>query len=249
MPSPSARRVFLGLLAINASVVGAKLLVATASGSLAILGSALDSAVDALNNVLALIVVRVAAKEPDEDHPYGHGKFETLGALGIVGFLSITCFELIRGAVNELLQGPHPVGVTDFQLVVLVLTLGVNVVIAWYENRRGRELRSELLVADAAHTRVDALITVGVLTGVLFARQGWWWADPAVAIAVALVIVLVAYRILVRTVPVLVDQRALPTGEIRQTAETVPGVKSAYGIRSRGPSDLRYAEVTIAGDP
>jgi len=191
----------------------------------------------------------VAAKEPDEDHPYGHGKFETLGALAIVGFLSITCFELIRGAVNELLQGAHPVGVTDSQLAVLVLTLGVNVVIAWYENRRGRELRSELLVADAAHTRADALITVGVLAGVLFARQGWWWIDPVVAIAVALVIVLVAYRILVRTVPVLVDQRALPTGEIRQTAETVPGVKSAYGIRSRGPSDLRYAEVTIAVDP
>ena len=242
------RRVFLGLLVANLIVVGAKSFVGLKSGSLAILGSALDSSVDALNNVLALIVVRVAAKEPDEDHPYGHGKFETLGALGIVGFLSITCFELIRGAVNELLQGPHPVGVTDFQLAVLVLTLGVNVVIAWYENRRGRELRSELLVADAAHTRVDALITVGVLTGVLFARQGWWWADPAVAIVVALLIVLVAYRILVRTVPVLVDQRALPTHEIQKTAERVPGVKSAYGIRSRGPSDLRYAEVTIGVD-
>ena len=243
------RRVFIGLLVANLAVVAAKSLVGLRAGSLAILGSALDSSVDALNNVLALIVVRVAAKEPDEDHPYGHGKFETLGALAIVGFLSITCFELIRGAVNELLQGAHPVGVTDSQLAVLVLTLGVNVVIAWYENRRGRELRSELLVADAAHTRADALITVAVLAGVLFARQGWWWIDPVVAIAVALVIVLVAYRILVRTVPVLVDQRALPTGEIRQTAETVPGVKSAYGIRSRGPSDLRYAEVTIAVDP
>ncbi len=243
------RRVFIGLLVANLAVVAAKSLVGLRAGSLAILGSALDSSVDALNNVLALIVVRVAAKEPDEDHPYGHGKFETLGALAIVGFLSITCFELIRGAVNELLQGAHPVGVTDSQLAVLVLTLGVNVVIAWYENRRGRELRSELLVADAAHTRADVLITIGVLAGVLFARQGWWWIDPVVAIAVALVIVLVAYRILVRTVPVLVDQRALPTGEIRQTAETVPGVKSAYGIRSRGPSDLRYAEVTIAVDP
>jgi len=243
------RRVFIGLLVANLAVVAAKSFVGLRAGSLAILGSALDSSVDALNNVLALIVVRVAAKEPDEDHPYGHGKFETLGALAIVGFLSITCFELIRGAVNELLQGAHPVGVTDSQLAVLVLTLGVNVVIAWYENRRGRELRSELLIADAAHTRADVLITVGVLAGVLFARQGWWWIDPVVAIAVALVIVQVAYRILVRTVPVLVDQRALPTGEIRQTAETVPGVKSAYGIRSRGPSDLRYAEVTIAVDP
>src|SRR5207244_12133908 len=158
---------------------GSKSFVGLRSGSLAILGSALDSSVDALNNVLALIVVRVAAKEPDEDHPYGHGKFETLGALGIVGFLSITCFELIRGAVNELLQGPHPVGVTDFQLVVLVLTLGVNVVIAWYENRRGRERRGEVLVAHAARPRVDARVTVGVFTGVRFARARGCGRAPA----------------------------------------------------------------------
>src|SRR5881409_795286 len=248
MPSPSARRVFLGLLAINASVVGAKLLVATASGSLAILGSALDSAVDALNNVLALIVVRVAAKAPDEDHPYGHGKFETLGALGIVGFLSITCFELVRRAVNDLTSGTRRVTVSDGQLAVLALALAVNVLIAWYEKRRGAELGSELLLADAAHTRADALITVGVVAGVLFARQGLWWIDPTIAIVVAFVIVWVAYRIVVRTVPVLVDQRAIPTGHIQETAQAVSGVKSAYGIRSRGPSDLRYAEVTIAVD-
>jgi cation diffusion facilitator family transporter len=245
------RRVFIGLLVANLLVVGAKLAVGLRAGSLAILGSALDSSVDVLNNALALIVVRVAAKAPDEDHPYGHGKFETLGALAIVGFLAITCFELIRGAVNELLQGGHRVGVTDGQLALLVLTLGVNVVLAWYENRRGLELRSELLIADAAHTRTDVLITVGVLSGVLFARQGSWWVDPALAVVVALLIVLVAYRILVRTVPVLVDERALPTREIQETAEAVPGVKSAYGIRSRGsrgPVDRRYAEVTIAVD-
>src|SRR5204863_443202 len=82
------------------AVVGVKLAVGLSSGSLAVLGGAVDSCVDALNNVLALIVVRVAAKEPDEDHPYGHGKFETLGALAIVGFLSITCFELVREGVN-----------------------------------------------------------------------------------------------------------------------------------------------------
>jgi cation diffusion facilitator family transporter len=245
------RRVFFGLLVANLLVVGAKLAVGLRAGSLAILGSALDSSVDVLNNALALIVVRVAAKAPDEDHPYGHGKFETLGALAIVGFLAITCFELMRGAVKELLEGGHAVAVTDAQLALLVLTLGLNVVLAWYENRRGLELRSELLIADAAHTRTDVLITVGVLSGVLFARQGWWWVDPALAVVVALLIVLVAYRILVRTVPVLVDERALPTREIQETAEAVPGVKSAYGIRSRGsrgPVDRRYAEVTIAVD-
>jgi len=103
-------------------------------------------------------------------------------------------------------------------------------------------------VADAAHTRADVFITVGVVVGVLLTRRGWWWIDPAIAIVIALVIVFVAYRILARTVPVLVDERALPTGDIQQTAQAVPGVKGAYGIRSRGPSDLRYAEVTIAVD-
>jgi cation diffusion facilitator family transporter len=249
MPAPAlVRRVLLGLLAANLVVVGAKIAVGVTSGSLAVLGSAVDSTVDALNNVLALFVVRVAAKEPDEDHPYGHGKFETVGALGIVGFLSVTCFELVRGAVNDLTSGTRRVTVSDLQLVVLVATLAVNVLIAWYENRRGTELGSELLVADAAHTRADVFITAGVVVGVLFARQGLWWIDPAIAIVVALVIVLVAYQIVVRTVPVLVDQRAIPTERIQRTAQAVPGVRSAYAIRSRGPSHLRYAEVTIAVD-
>src|SRR6058998_1407160 len=159
MPASAlVRRVVLGLLAANLVVVGAKLAVGLASGSLAVLGSAVDSAVDALNNVLALFVVRVASKEPDEDHPYGHGKFETLGALGIVGFLSITCFELVRGAVNHLITGTHRVDINDLQLAVLVLTLGANIVITRYEHRRGVELGSELLVVDAAHTRADVFI-------------------------------------------------------------------------------------------
>src|SRR5438309_5829051 len=190
MPASAlVRRVFVGLLVANLAVVGVKLWVGFESGSLAILGGAVDSCVDALNNVLALIVIRVAAKEPDEDHPYGHGKFETLGALAIVGFLSITCFELVRGAVNHLVSGTHRVEVSDWQLTLLVLTLGVNVLITWYEHRRGTELGSELLVADAAHTRADVFVTVGVVVSVLLMRQGWWWADSAVAIVVALVIV------------------------------------------------------------
>jgi cation diffusion facilitator family transporter len=240
--------VLLGLLAANLAVVAAKLIVALASGSLAVLGSAVDSGMDALSNLLGLTVVRVAAKEPDEDHPYGHSKFETLGALAIVGFLSISCFELVRGAVHHLTGGAHQVAITDVQVALLVVTLGGNVLIAWYEQRRGLELGSALLIADAAHTRVDVFVSVGVLVAVLLARFGWWWIDPVIAIAVAVVIMLVAYRILARTVPVLVDQRAIPTRDIQNTAQGVPGVKSAYGIRSRGPSDLRYAEVTIAVD-
>src|SRR5947207_2813878 len=104
-------------------------------------------------------------------------------------------------------------------------------------------------VADAAHTRTDVFITIGVLIGVLFSRRGAAWVDPAIAIVIALLIVRVAYQILSRAVPVLVDERAIPAPTIRQTAQAVEGVKDAYGIRSRGGNaGVRYAEVTIAVD-
>src|SRR5207245_10656010 len=107
------------------------------------------------------------------------------------------------------------------QLAILVLTLAVNVCIAWYERRRGGELRSELLLADAAHTRTDVYVTTGVLTGVLLARHGWWWADPAVAVAVALLILWAAYRILACAVTVLVELRSIPTYAILGTTRWV----------------------------
>lgn len=250
MTSAAVRRVLIGILGANLVVVAAKVIIGVVSGSLAVLGDALHSSVDSLYNVLGLIVIRVAARAPDEDHPYGHGKFETLGTLAIVVFLSITCFELVRNAVHKLVSGGHAVAVTDRGLVVLLATLGVNVLVAWYENRRGHELSSELLIADAAHTRTDVFITIGVLIGVLFARGGAAWVDPVVAIVVAALIVRVAYQIFARTVPVLVDERAIPERAIRQTAQGVDGVKSAYGIRSRGgrAAGVRYAEVTIAVD-
>ena len=254
MSSAAVRRVIVAMLGANLVVVAAKIFIGVVSGSLAVLGDALHSSVDALYNVVGLVVIRVAARAPDEDHPYGHGKFETLGALAIVVFLSITCFELVRNAVQKLMSGGHAVTVTDLGLVVLLATLAINVLVAWYENRRGHELASELLIADAAHTRTDVFITIGVLIGVLFGRGGALWVDPVVAIVVAALIVRVAYQILQRTVPVLVDERAIPERTIRQMAQGVEGVKRAYGIRSRGGhgvgpgAGVRYAEVTIAVD-
>jgi len=247
--SRAVRRVLGGLLVANIAVVVAKTAIGMLAGSLAVIGDAVHSSVDAVYNVLGLVVVRVAARAPDEDHPYGHGKFETLGALAIVVFLSITCFELVRSAIGQLIAGGHVIRMTDVGLVLLLATLATNILVAWYENRRGQELSSELLIADAAHTRTDVFITIGVLIGVLFSRQGHTWVDPIVAIVVALLIVRVAYQILSRAVPVLVDERAIPEPRIRESAQAVKGVKSAYGIRSRGGNTgVRYAEVTIAVD-
>src|SRR5260370_4042948 len=157
--SAQVRRVLLGLRAASRAVVAAKLVVALGSGSLAVLGSAVDSGMDALSNVLALTVVRVAAKEPDEDHPYGHSKFETLGALAIVGFLSISCFELVRGAVNHLTGGARRVEITDMQLALLLRALCGNVLIAWYEQPPAVPLTPALLTPAPAHTPLATFFT------------------------------------------------------------------------------------------
>src|SRR5260370_10167254 len=108
----SVRRVLAGLLIATLVLVLDKLSVGIVANSLAVLGGALDSAVDALNNGLAMVLVRVAAQAPDEEHPYGHRKFETLGPLAIAGVLSVSCFELGRGGVNHLFSGGQPAPVT-----------------------------------------------------------------------------------------------------------------------------------------
>ncbi|HYK11899.1 MAG TPA: cation diffusion facilitator family transporter [Gemmatimonadales bacterium] len=244
----AVRRVLVGILAANLVVVVIKVGVGLASGSLGVLGSALDSAIDSANNVLALIVTAVAAKAPDEEHPYGHGKFETLGALALVGFLCVSSFELLRGAVNHLSSGGHPLPVTRGQFGALSATLVVNAAVAWYERRRGRALESEILLADSSHTGADVFITLGVLMALILAQQGLWWADPVIAILVVGVILSIAYRVLVRTVPVLVDERVHPPERIAECARGIQGVCDTYDIRSRGGAHGRYAELTISVD-
>ena len=95
----------LHVLALNALVVVIKLAVGWRTGALTVLGAALESGLDLLNNGAGMILVSVAARAPDEDHPYGHAKFESMATLAIVGFLSITCFELLREGVLALARG------------------------------------------------------------------------------------------------------------------------------------------------
>ena len=243
--SSAIRRVFLGLLAANLAVVGAKVVIGLKAGSLAVLGDAVHSSVDALNNVLFIALMRLAGRAPDEDHPYGHSKFEVLGALGILLFLSVTCFELLKGAVGGLLHRAPPPSFTGTDLVLIASTLVVNVWVAWYEARRGRELASDLLLADAAHTRADVFITMGVLSGAAVARQGVPYVDPAVAIAVTILIGRIGWQIFRRAVPVLVDEVAREPEAIRRSAAQVEGVRSAYAIKSRSAAGVVFAELTI----
>jgi cation diffusion facilitator family transporter len=246
--SSGVRRVLGGILIANIVVVIIKFTVGLDTNSLAVFGDALQASVDAVNNLFAIAVVRVASKAPDEDHPYGHAKFETLGALLIALLLALSIFELVRGAISRLVAGAPPLNISSTALGLLVFTLVVNVGVVWFETRAGRRLNSDLLLADALHTRTDVFITLGVLTGLALARAGLAWADPVLALMVAVLVGRAGYQILRRSIPALVDERAFEPATIQREAERVDGVVSAYSIRSRWAGDRRFAELTIAVD-
>lgn len=242
----SIQRTLAIILVLNAVVVGVKLAVAVRTGNLTVLGATLESFLDAMNNVMAIVVVALAARGPDEDHPYGHDKFETMGALAIVGFLSISCFELIRGGVSRLLEPPPITTHTNEEVMLLSATALVNIFVVAYERKRARELSSPLLLADASHTMGDIFVTGLAIASLLSTRLQLPWADPVLAILVALVIAWSGWKILRVTVPVLVDERGADAERIRAAACAVDGVSAAPHVRSRtNSSGLIFAEVTI----
>ncbi|HET7621105.1 MAG TPA: cation diffusion facilitator family transporter [Gemmatimonadaceae bacterium] len=246
---PEIRATLLVILVLNAVVVAAKVAVGVRTGSLSVLGAALESGFDMLNNVVGIALVGIAARGPDEDHPYGHEKFETLGALAIVGFLSISCFELLREGVRYMVAGRAPRAPSVAEVLVVVATMAVNFFVVWYERRRGRQLNSTFLMADAAHTGSDVYVTAAALASLVLARMGLGFIDPILAIAVALVIAWNGYQIVRGTVPVLVDERAVDASEIRRLLSVIPEISDIPFVRSRAmASGVLFAEVTICVD-
>jgi cation diffusion facilitator family transporter len=244
--SPAVRKTLAVVLVLNAIVLVIKIVVGVRTGALTVLGAALESGLDLLNNVIGIALVAVASRAPDEDHPYGHDKFETLGALGIVGFLSISCFELLREGADALLarRPLHHVSLVD--IAFIIGTLVVNVFVVWYERRRGRELGSVFLMADAAHTSGDILVTLMALASLALARIGWPGLDAVLAIGVALIIAWSGLQILRDSIPVLVDERAIDAGRLRSVVLGVPGITDVRKVRSRSTaSGQLFAEVTI----
>lgn len=245
----AVRRVLWWVLAANLAVVVAKLVVGLRAGSIAVLGDAAHSGVDALNNLVGLFAVSVAARPPDAEHPYGHAKFETLGAIAVVSFLSITCYELVSSAIGRIVGGGAPPVVDSVTFLVLGATMVVNLSVATLEARSGARLGSVLLSSDARHTAADVLVTISVLGGLGLVKLGWGTADAWLAILVALLIARSGVQILRTTVPQLVDSRAMESERIRSVALTTDGVRGAKAIRSRGRPGEAFAELTIEVDP
>ncbi|MBE8989282.1 cation diffusion facilitator family transporter [Nostoc sp. LEGE 12450] len=229
------QKVLIITLLLNLFVMGLKALVGYWTGSLSLLADALHSVTDSANNVLGLIASKFSSPQPDREHPYGHSKFEAVGALGIASFLGIACFEILQGAIERILKGGgEPVRISPPELWLLLIVLGVNIFVAFYERAVGKRVGSSILIADATHTMSDIWVTISVIGGLIGVWLGYQWMDLVLAFPVALLVFWSGWSVLKENLPWLVDQMAIAPEAIHAIATSVPGVINCHDIASRG---------------
>jgi cation diffusion facilitator family transporter len=243
----AVRRVLLTTLALNVAVSAGKIVVGKLSGSLAMVADGFHSLVDGLNNVAGLVVTGFAYKPPDAGHPYGHRKFETaasvvlgLGLLGVAYHVVLSAFRGVAEPVRPALGA--------LNWAVMLGTLGVNFAVARYEAREGRRLGSAFLQADAAHTRSDIYVTLGVLASFAADGAGLRWADPVAAAVIAAVIASMAVRILVGSFHTLTDRAVFRSDALAPLVLKVGDVRSCGEIRTRGGPGAVYVDLVVHVD-
>lgn len=231
----TVRKVLLITLFLNIFVLLLKAGVGWLTGSLSLLADALHSLTDSASNVLGLVSSRFSSPVPDRDHPYGHQKYEAIGALGVAAFLGIACFEILQSAIERFMGSPQPVKISGAELWLLLIVLGVNLFVTFYERREGMRVNSPILIADAQHTMSDVWVTISVLGGLIgIWLFNWQWLDVVLALPVAILVFYSGWSVLRQNLPWLVDEIAIAPEAIHAIAMSVPGVINCHDIASRG---------------
>jgi cation diffusion facilitator family transporter len=236
----------------NSLLVVSKLVVGLIMGSVAIISEAVHSGMDLMAALLATYAVREAAKPPDEDHAYGHGKFEdlsgTIEAALIIIAAAIIIIESLRRLVD--MEG---IDLPLLGMAVMGVSAGVNWGVSWYLFKVARETESVALEADALHLRTDVYTSLGVMVAMLVIHYTeWYWVDPVVAIGVAGLIAYAAYELTRRTVRDLVDAPLPPEDQ-----EAIEGILHEHtgmhigwdSIRTRRAGPERHVDMHLHFPP
>jgi cation diffusion facilitator family transporter len=240
----SVVRVLKGVLVLNLLVAVAKISLGSMTGAVSILSDGFHSLTDSASNIVGLIGVSVARRPPDENHPYGHRKYETITSVGILLFLLLVLVQVVRAALDRLQFGGAPqVPASGFG--ILFATLAINIGVVWYEGREGLRLKSELLLADSRHTRSDVLTSCSVLVALVGVRLGYPVLDPIAALFVAAFILRACWKIARDVSPILSDETVFAEDDVRAVVQSVEGVLGCEKIRTRGAMDHVFMDLHV----
>jgi cation diffusion facilitator family transporter len=230
----------------SAGMAAAKFVVGVAIGSLALISEALHSSVDVIATVITWLVVRVSDRPADKEHHYGHGKLESISALGVIALLYVLAGGILVESYSRLREGAPPPTISAIPFIVLLIDIAVNFWRARALHRAARDTKSQALAADALHFASDVLGSVAVIIGLALSGLGYAWGDAAAAVAVAVMIALLGLRLARSTVETLVD-RAPEGASARATAaiRTVPGVVDVERLRVRMVGSTHFIDAIV----
>lgn len=235
-------------VASNSLLIVMKLVAGSLSGSVSIISEAIHSMMDLVAAVIAFFAVRLADAPPDEDHPYGHEKFENVSGV-IEGVLIVVAAGwIIFEAVHKLLA-PEPMGAVGWGVAVMAVSALVNFLVSRLLYKVAREEQSMALEADALHLKADVYTSLGVGAGLLAIwLSGWYWLDPLVAIAVALFILKEAFELIAKAFAPLIDA-SLPKEEMdaihAALARHAHDFIDYHNLRTRQSGKIRHVDLHV----
>jgi cation diffusion facilitator family transporter len=237
-------KVLWQILVLNWGVALAKVIFGSVTNSMSIMADGFHSFADGSSNIVGIVGMRFAGKPQDEDHPYGHKKYETIAATAI-GIMLLTVGVGILKTAVERFQNPVEPQVDAMSFIVMMLTVGVNLFVIWYENGEGKRLKSDILTSDSYHTRSDVYVSLSVILSLVGVKMGFHAVDAIASMVIAVVIGRAAYQILSGCIGTLVDESRVNPELVRDISLTVPGVVSCHKIRSRGQEDAAMVDLHI----
>jgi cation diffusion facilitator family transporter len=243
------QQVLLVILLANLLIAGTKIIAGSVIQSASMTADGFHSLSDGFSNIVGLIGAHFASQPEDDEHPYGHNKFETLAGLFISIMLLFAGGKVVLGAI-ERFKEPIVPEISTESLILLVATLVINIVVCVVEYRKGKELDSPILISDSMHTRSDIYVSSGVLATLTGIRLGLPpIIDPIVSLVVAGFILHAGYEIFKETSDVLVDGVAVDSEEIREVVMGFEDVKNVHNIRSRGSRNNLNIDLHITVNP
>jgi cation diffusion facilitator family transporter len=243
------RKVLIIVLALNWLVALAKIIYGLGNHCSSMTADGFHSLSDGTSNLIGLLGIHFACQPVDKDHPYGHKKYETLFSLGIAAMLFIVAFNLLKGGWLRLHHPITPqIGLGSF--AVMLVTLMVNIWVMRYEYKKGKTLKSDILISDSLHTRADIFTSFAVIVSLIAIKLGFPWIDPIITILISLFIGFAAFEVAKRSSDVLCDTAAfVDEKRIRDIVLKIKGVRACHKIRNRGRSDDIYIDLHVQVAP
>lgn len=247
----AATRVSLVSMITNVVLTLLKLAAGLLAHSGAMISDAVHSASDIFSGLIVLLGVKISTKEPDEQHPYGHERYECVAALLLSGILAVVGGAIGIGAVKDIISGKAAEIPGLLALIAAVVSIAVKESLFWYTRGYAKKYRSTALHAEAWHQRSDALSSIGALIGIAGARMGVPVMEPIASLIIALFILRVAIRIFKEAIDQMVDHSCNEEAEeaFRTTALEQPGVLGVELLRTRMFGNRVYVDLEIAADP